>query len=348
MNKNLFSILGLATLSLGAFLAAPALARDNFVTSPTAPYPPGCVSSDNFGVSTPTFARQVYNDSIITLADAAGGADNNVNLLVYRRGCTEENRSLLYVEIETFAAQRRIGVPRVFIDAGGTRYPMRLTPEANTFEINHSGLVVGPGTYEFLVDGPAESAVNANTPIIDPEAYSAPLTLIIQDSLNTNNEYNLPLPAWNDDIRPQAYPLNGRLTGPWVSAGAENQGFVISFNEFLDEEGTRQQVFFSWYTYDLDGNPLWLASSNFYTYNAFEVELPLAVLTGGTFLGPEEPTSTPAGTATLTSLSCGELSLAYDLTAIGLGTGTVTLRRTFALEVAGYACRDVKGRMDER
>ncbi len=336
----------LVIFALTGLCALPAHARDNFVTSPTAPYPPGCVSSDNSGVSTPTFSRQTYNDSIISLTDATGGSDASVNLRVFRRGCIEEDRTLLYIALESFQVNRVIAFPRVFIEVGGTRYPMRLSPEANTFEVNHTGLMVGTGTYELLVDGVAESLVNESTNILDPADYSGPLTLILQDALNTNNEYTLPLPAWNEDIKPQSYPLNGRLGGPWVSAGAERQGFVISFDEFLDEEGTRQLVFFSWYTYDQDGNPLWLASSQFYNYNAFSVELPLSLLTGGVFLGGQAPAETEVGTATLTTVDCGELTLDYDLSALGLGTGTITLERTFALEVAGYACRDVKARMD--
>ncbi len=327
-------------------LGATAQARDNYLTSVTTPYPPGCVSSNNSGLITPTFGRQVYGDDTVNFRDADGGSDVPANLQIFRRGCIEDNRSVLFVTIEPFQANRRIAVPRVFLLQGETRYPMRLTPEANTFEVNHSGLFVGPGTYPFIVDGPAEQSVNQNTPLIDPETYSGAVTIIIQDALDSNLEYSVPLPTWTGDIRPQAYPLNGRLSGPWVSEGAEEQGFVLSFDEFWgNPENPQLLAFFSWYTYDQDGNPLWLASSATFPVNASSVNLPMSLRTGEFLGAPGTPTDLP--NATLTAVSCGELTLDYDLTALGLGAGTLTLTRIFALETAGYACRDLQGRLDE-
>ncbi|MEM1412486.1 MAG: hypothetical protein AAGH19_09010 [Pseudomonadota bacterium] len=337
----------LPLFAVGALMTFQAEARDNFVTSPTAPYPPGCTSSNNTGVITPTGGRQVYNDSNITLRDAGGGSDANVNLQVFRRGCIDEDRSLMYVRLEPFDFMREVAVPRAFLLRGDTRIPMRLTPEANTFEVDFTGFLLQPGVYEFLVDGAAESRFRPGDPVVTPQEYTGPITLVLQDALDPSNEYTLPLPAWLETIRPPRYPLNGRLSGPWVSAGAERQGFVISFNEFLAEDGVEQQVFFSWYTFDADGEPLWLASSNFYDFNASQVELPLSLLTGGEFLGDQAPTETPVGSALMRTEGCNEITLTYDLEAIGLGSGSLTLERSFALETAGYACRDVQARLDD-
>lgn len=333
---------------LAALCASPmAQARDNFVTSQTTPFPPGCMSSNNAGISTPSGGRQVYNDSTITLSDIGGNSDANVGLLVFRRGCIESNRSVLFVTIENFTSNRQIAIPRVFIEVGGTRYPMRLVVEPNTFNTNSSGSIVELGTFAFIVDGAAENAINASTSILTPTQYDGAITLIIQDANQPSTEYNLPLPAWDAALVPIRYPLNGRLSGVWVSQGANKQGFVISFNELVTESEISQFAFFSWYTYAADGTPLWLSSSQGYNLNASSVELPLVLRTGGEFLGGGEPTETPAGSATLTAESCGELTLEYDLEQLGLGTGSETLVRSFNLETAGYACNDLETRLGD-
>ncbi len=322
-----------------------AQARDNFVTSQTTPFPPGCMSSNNSGISTPSGGRLVYNDSRITLSDVVDGSDVPANLLVFRRGCIEANRSVLFVTLQAITLNRHIAIPLAFIEAGGTRYPMRLVQEANTFGTNLSGFIVEIGSFNLVVDGPAEGDLAADTPILTPGQYDGAITLIIQDANRPDTEYALPLPAWEGQIKPVAYPLNGRLSGVWVSEGATEQGFVLSFSEFVAESEVRQLAFFSWYTYAADGSPLWLSSSQFFDINASSVELPLDLRSNGAFLGSAEPESVSAGTATLSAESCAELTLDYDLEDLGLGSGSITLVRSFTLETAGYACNDLEARL---
>ena len=339
---SLFALIGAVLFSQSA------TARDNFVTSPTAPYPPGCTSSDNRGISTPTQSRQVYADDAIQLTDAAGGSDISVNVLIYRQGCIEDNRSVMRVTFENFTTNRLFALPEIVLFVNDTAYPMRLVPEANTFETNNSGLIYSLGTFDFVVDGPTESSVTSNTQIISPEQYSGAVTMIIRDALDSSNEYSVPLPLWNTEIKPSRYPLNGRLSGTWVSADAADQGFLIAFNELVSESGAEQQVFFSWYTFDQNGDQLWLVTNALFPINAAAVEMPLQLVTNGSFLGEAVADRETISTAILTAISCNELELEYDLTSLGLGEGTLTLIRTFALETAGYACRDVQARLDAK
>lgn len=347
MQRILVSLAAGAALLTGMTGVDRVEARDNFVTSPTVPYPPGCVSSDNSGLPTPTSSRQVYADDLITLTDAGGGSDATVNVQVYRRGCIEDGRSLLYIEFESVILNREVAVPQIYLLRGETRIPMRLTPEANTFEVDQTGLILPNGSFLYLVDGPAETDVTDGTPVLTPEEYSGALTMVIQDVLDESKEYSIRMPAWLETIKPLRYPLNGRLSGAWVSAGAERQGFLIAFNEFVTEEGARPQVFFSWYTYDAEGQPLWLTAGAFHELGDSSITLPLVLLTGGEFLGDATPAETAVGDAILTARSCGELTLDYDLDSIGLGQGSLTLVRSFAVETAGYACRDVQARLEE-
>ena len=45
-------------------------------------------------------------------------------------------------------------------------------------------------------------------------------------------------------------------------------------------------------------------------------------------------------------ITCNDLEASYELGGLGLGTGNMRLQRFEALEVAGYACRDYKARLD--
>jgi Tol biopolymer transport system component len=54
------------------------------------------------------------------------------------------------------------------------------------------------------------------------------------------------------------------------------------------------------------------------------------------------------GSVTITGNNCNDLSLQYNLSDIGLGSGTKHLERLFSLETAGYVCRDLEARIDTR
>jgi hypothetical protein len=51
------------------------------------------------------------------------------------------------------------------------------------------------------------------------------------------------------------------------------------------------------------------------------------------------------GEVHLKARSCDVLELDYDLAALELGAGTLQLQRLFALETAGYPCRDYAARL---
>jgi hypothetical protein len=52
-----------------------------------------------------------------------------------------------------------------------------------------------------------------------------------------------------------------------------------------------------------------------------------------------------AGEIHLRARSCDALELDYELAALELGSGSLQLQRLFALETAGYPCRDYEARL---
>ncbi len=76
-----------------------ATAAENFITHETTPYPPACVSTaDLEDVFTPSSSRIVYGSSIVQLT---GWPDTNVKanveMEVYRRGCSDTDRSVMFI-----------------------------------------------------------------------------------------------------------------------------------------------------------------------------------------------------------------------------------------------------------
>jgi hypothetical protein len=147
-------------------------------------------------------------------------------------------------------------------------------------------------------------------------------------------------------------PLNGRLSGTWVVEGARDQGLILSFSNRMppagqvdpDPRSSPVLVFLSWYTFDRDGRMLWLTGSAEFEQGATEVDVPIVLTGNGEFLGSTLADRADAGQVHLSSVSCNDLQLDYDLTKLSLGAGSGQLRRLDALEVAGFNCRDYDAR----
>ena len=320
---------------------------ENFITHATTPYPPACVSTaDLEDVFTPSSTRVVYASDFISLtASPDTSAMVSVEMEIYRRGCADENRSVMFLSANAITTGQ-VYVPRLFAEIGGARYPLRLVTEPNTFEQKMGGTLQRGGFAEYIMDGVAESAIAGTANIISPEQYNGSWTLVIQDGFDANLEYEVSVDAYTGFQRPRKFAFNGRMTGNWVSDGATDQGFLITFNEFVNNDGVQNQMFLSWYTFDTDGSTLWLVADTFHDTGEDSVELTVQKVTNGVFMGSQEVNRTDVGTATLTAETCNEMTFMYDLTSLGLGADTVTLKRIFSLETAGFACRDQAARID--
>lgn len=168
------------------------------------------------------------------------------------------------------------------------------------------------------------------------------------------------VPATQELLEPNpSLPLNGRLTGTWVEQGAADQGFLLSFSNPVPPSGSAVEspeqaellAFLSWYTYDPEGRQLWLVGNARFPQGATEVSLPLVQVVEGQFLGASLAAGSGVdarvvvGEVLLKARNCNTLDLDYDLTELGLGDGNLRLQRLFALETAGYPCRDYTARL---
>ncbi len=148
-------------------------------------------------------------------------------------------------------------------------------------------------------------------------------------------------------------PLSGRQSGTWVIEGAADQGFQLAIS---DQVGVRQDsapgvpdlplvIFLTQYTFDTDGNMLWLTGAAEFEPGASEVTIPIERVTNGEFRGSKRADREIVGSVTITSNSCNDLGFEFDYSSLGLGQGVRRLQRIFSLETAGYDCRDYEARV---
>jgi len=343
----MFSRLSLAGLAL--LFSQAVFSIENFVTQATTLYPPACVSTAPLEqVSTPSDSRDVFLAQIgkyTAYPDTTSQAD--VEVFVFRRGCKDPDRSVIFLTTNLIAAgNSAFYMPRVFAKIGGIRYPLRLANEPNSFEQKQGGTIKGVGLREYILDGVAESEITGTANVISIAQYNGAFTLIVQDGFDPSMELEVPVDAYTGFQKPRNFPLNGRLSGVWVVQDVPDQGFVIAFNEVINASGVQNMLFLSWYTYNTDGTTLWITAGGFHEIAADSVDLELELVTNGEFLGSKVADRSIVGSATLTAESCNELTLTYVLDDLGLGSATITLVRIFSLETAGYACRDQTARLD--
>jgi hypothetical protein len=151
----------------------------------------------------------------------------------------------------------------------------------------------------------------------------------------------------------QQLPLNGRLSGNWIEANTRDQGFVLSISTLLPPsvsadlppEDADQLLFLGWYTFGASGEMLWLTAAATVPQGSSEAEFEFVKVEAGQFLGNHNATRSKVGSGRIKARNCNSLEFEYDLTGLGLGTGGMKLQRIFALEIAGYHCRDYAARL---
>jgi len=313
-----------------------ASAGENFYSNGLAPYPPGCVTYMPLmglypGGTDVMIDGPVPLDTLLVNEAASG------RIIVKRKSCSEPNRSVIIVEWQIVDNNDGVVdlalIPNMYARIGDRDKPLRVTEEPNSF--------LDSGMGEFLSEGTTKTYILDGGPDSDPitgDEYNSAFTLIIENFLG-KSRYNAHLRALNTDTQPSYIPLNGRLSGIWVVDGAKDQGFVISFSEFLDDKNTGL-IFFSWYTFDADGNNVWLVGNARYNNGDSEVTFNVQLVTDGQFLGDKTATRIPAGSIRIKARHCTLLELHYDLRDINLGQGTKGVVRLLNLETAGYTCMD--------
>ncbi len=339
------------------------------------PYPPSCGTLPDLNPETPDPGIAKVATRRIALRS---GFDRNtpldVDMHIYRVACAEAGRSTIWIEFESVKYDYYYYVaPNLSAQFGvdGNGQPLALVREANQLSPgiwpSNADLIFGgydasgwsyDTTWTFLLDnptpfwwyvGPGHST--------SPSAYNSAFRLWVY-GFDEEDPISIEIPSTETlfDSQP-GLPLSGRLAGNWVSAGATDQGFVISVSEQVDAVETggtslpwmevRPMVLFlSWYTYGPDGEPLWLTGAGTFEAGEQSVSIPIEFVRGGAFLGSQAAERRVVGDVHLTAHHCNDLTLEYELEDIGLGSGSTRLMRPHSLEPAGYACREFEARIE--
>lgn len=332
------------------FLAPWVFAQENYVSPPEGVYPPGCATITEYGNEAAHGATELLYSEVMELADVSEffytGAKSDVRVEIYRQGCAEPGRAILKVRLEVISGGSALA-PILIAVIDGQDFPLRLTADPNSYTDHYTGAPIFEGeVFEYFLDGVAwpdlPSYLEQDLGIMTPALYNGAFQLDFVDYVDFTT-ISVDIPAYTNNLKSAMMPFNGRLSGNWVVAGVPDQGFILAFEELPD--GTNF-VFFSWYTYAADRTLLWLTAASSYALGENSTELDMELVTNGEFLGSEEADRSEAGHATLTAYHCNHLQLDFDLTELGLGTGSIRLQRLFSLETAGYACRDPIERAD--
>ena len=372
--RNMLCILVLAVVCVSA------RANPNFVSNPWLPYPPSCVRAMGAAaLDAPDSGALRFHSSQIELFDTQSGDRIPVTFSAYRSPCAEPGRSLIWLEFRLarpHAAQEvELGLP-VFVaePRKNWRYVMNLVTEPGGWggrghvEREQTYLTSQPNGYlaqyewvndhlqrrwVFLLDNGPEYLGEIPVWGLTPTDYNGAFTLWLR--YPPYDYLSIEVPATRDLLAGATapLPLSGRHSGVWVVEGAANQGVQLSIAE---QVGRRTDfapgvpdlplsAFFSLYTFDADGRPLWLVGNAEFAPGATDVHMPVYRVSNGEFRGSKSAARESAGSVTLRSRSCNDLEFEYDFAALGLGTATRRLQRLYSLETAGYDCRDYEARV---
>lgn len=347
-------LFGVSALFFGlVFSSTPAHSTENFYNNQTTIYPSGCATLLQMGPDFHGETEEIISKDTLYLWDSDSVVRLPVDVIVYRMGCQEENRSAIIVRVGVQPVddgqQSFVRVPFAFGEIDGVVYPLRLATEPNS-HLPANAASMGEGQIiNYYLDGRAfgQSDFGFDNWML-PEQYNNGFTLHLVDPrgfAGIFNYYSHYVPPYFDELKSETMPINGRLSGAWVTPGAEDQGFLISFNELFSSNGLLSMVFLSWYTFDQEGNPMWLVGNALYNPGDDSVEFEVTLVENGQFLGPKKADRTNVGTIKLTAKSCTEIQTNYDLAGLSMGSGNFLLTRVFDMETAGYACQDLGNRL---
>lgn len=369
-----------------AFFSFTAIASPYYFSNPYSPYPPGCVKTAQMEQALAgENVVKVWSGAILLAQALHTDKLIPANLEVYRAGCAEPDRSLILLEFSipdrSPQDKRQFVLPEVVALADELLdemfdYPMTLAAEPNSWgfvgnenrevvrlfgDFTHGADDASQFRWVYVLDvsaPPLHWEDDNDLSVWDPRlAMSAPrynghVGLRLHNGTGSTF-INIPPTELLFDTASNS-ELNGRFSGNWVAEGADDQGLMLSFSSKVAQfspNDTYQPppliAFLSWYTFDAQGRLLWLTGSAEFPVGSTEVTIPLVYVSNGQFMSQQPAFRSEAGSVRLVANSCNKLRMDYELNKLALGTGTHTLQRIFALEVAGFPCRDYDARLAE-
>jgi hypothetical protein len=121
----------------------------------------------------------------------------------------------------------------------------------------------------------------------------------------------------------------GGASGQWKNISRDGEGLFV---EIIDSQGI-QKISVAWFTYDENGNQMWLVGIADLQSGQTAVTIPV-IRTSGPVFGPDyDPTAmnrTPWGTLALNFSTCSAGILSYA-SSVGFGSGAINLTRLTSL-----------------
>ena len=138
--------------------------------------------------------------------------------------------------------------------------------------------------------------------------------------------------------------LDAAFSGIWLNPLRDGEGVLLEVADLPPPSSPDQFVFFSWYTYDPNGNPVYLVGGgNRALAEAVTTTLTFPVVTTrgarfGSAFNPANVIRDPWGTVTLRFYNCNQMDLTYTPTVAGWGAAaTIRLERALS-RAPGLTC----------
>ena len=132
-------------------------------------------------------------------------------------------------------------------------------------------------------------------------------------------------------------PTEQQFLGTFWNPARSGEGLMLTQDQFTQQAGVlAPRVYALWFTYDLTGGPMWLFGDVTGKDGNYQITFlrPVGTHFGAAF-NPAEVVRQPWGTATTSYSDCNHLTVNYNATQPGFGSGTLSLTRLTAPIGAG-------------
>ena len=80
-------------------ISTPVWSAENFLSNPTTPYPPGCATNYPLVLEMPGTDSDIHSATVYMYEADEASSQHEVAIRIWRRGCSESDRSLLFFEM---------------------------------------------------------------------------------------------------------------------------------------------------------------------------------------------------------------------------------------------------------
>jgi len=324
---------------------AAAVGNDVFA-NPYRTYPASClvdgVPLNGFSSST---ASDVQQGTMTLLGDPAqclqGGNAAECNytetatVTVYRLDCSA-GKSVAILEIARPSGASTTlypTLPLVSATQGTNALNIRYADDPNTVITTSYANEPMPATDSFVLENFYAGATQFD--------FNQAFTLTLQNT--EGNGLQFQLPAYVAPASPPLLEISGYMSTNWSNPNESGEGIVLQVYDNGDR--ATRTLAFAWFTYDKNGQPLWLYGQTSLPIGSTQITAPVVYFQGGTF-APSAAAGTVAnhgwGFVTFTFPDCGHMNISFNSLSnppspVPTGQGSRTFTRV--ADVNGLVCQ---------